>query len=177
MLCAALLLMLAACAAERKPAAPAPAPSAPQPDASYDWHVLLLAPFGSILKEVPFKMHEVLLFKDQGSGGVDGGECYALEQPPPTFLKRTPAQFFLCFKHDHLASIEAVVMLANDEVPELLNSACALWHRNAGDEAPWAAPPCAGSDGTVHYEAQLEEEEDGQLPLNLKLEQVVPGES
>ncbi len=40
---------------------PAPAPL----DASYDWHVLLVAPFGSVLKDVPLTLHEVLLFRDE----------------------------------------------------------------------------------------------------------------
>ena len=184
-LAAAMALTLAACASNKKAAAPAPPvappvapPPAPVLDASYDWHVLLLAPFGSVVKEVPFKLHEVLLFKDQESAGAEGGECYATEQAPPTFLKRTPTEFLLCFKHDHLWRIEALVSLAKDEAGEILNGACGLWHRNAGDSTPWVAPPCAGSDGTVRYEALLEEQAaDGEVPLNLKLEQVAPPES
>ncbi|HEY2684027.1 MAG TPA: hypothetical protein VGI93_10995 [Steroidobacteraceae bacterium] len=180
----ALLLALGACASNKKAEAPpvpqAPPPSAPATtDASYDWHVLLLAPFGSVLKEVPFKLHEVLLFKDQASQAADGGECYAGEDPPPRFLKRTPSQLLLCFQHDHLSRIEAMVMLPKEEVHDVVSGACLLWHTNAGDKAPWVAPPCVGSDGTVRYEAQLDEEEaDGdEVPLSIKLEQVAPPES
>jgi hypothetical protein len=178
-LAAALLLMLSACAANKKAEAPPPAAAQPQLDASYDWHVLVLAPFGTVVKQVPFKLHEVLLFKDQESSGADAGECYAPEQAPPIFLKHTPSEFLLCFKHDHLWRIEAVVMVAQDEVREVLTSACGLWHQKAGDSSPWVAPPCSGGDGTVHYDAHLEEDaaEDGAVPLNVKLEQVAPPES
>ena len=57
------ILALAACAAAPKPVAAPPAP--PPLDASYDWHVLLVAPFGSVLKDVPLTLHEVLLFRDE----------------------------------------------------------------------------------------------------------------
>ena len=56
---AAALLALAACAAP-KPKAPEPPPAPPPLDASYDWHVLLIAPFGSLLKDIPATLHEVL---------------------------------------------------------------------------------------------------------------------
>jgi hypothetical protein len=176
------LLALGACASSKRveapPPAPPPAPAPLQQDASYDWHVLLVAPFGSVVREVPYKLHEVLLFKDQASPAADSGECYASESPPPTFLKRTPTEFLLCFQHDHLARIEAVVLLPKDEVRDIMSSACLLWHAKAKDSAPATAPPCVGSDGTVHYEAHLEEEaEGGEVPLSLKLEQVAPPES
>ena len=56
--------MLAACASAPKRPAPPP-PKAPL-DASYDWHVLLLAPLGSVLKDVRLPLHEVLLFRGCG---------------------------------------------------------------------------------------------------------------
>src|SRR5580692_4038147 len=81
-------LMLAACAAPApKPAttlAPAPAPL----DASYDWHVLLVVPFGSVLKDVPLTLHEVLLFRDdaQHAAPADELECYAVDGTSPRFV-------------------------------------------------------------------------------------------
>ena len=50
-------------------------------DASYDWHVLLVAPFGSVLKDIPLTLHEVLLFRDEahGAAAADDAECYAAD--------------------------------------------------------------------------------------------------
>ena len=177
----AMLLTLAACATPQRPAT-APPPAAPPPptlDASYDWHVLLVAPFGSVVKAVPLKLHEVLLFKERAAESADTGECYASDQTPPTFLKRTPSQLVLCFKHDHLSRIEAVVMLPREQAAEIMTSACALWHQQAGQGAGNAALPCAGSDGSVHYEAHPDEEaaEGEEVALAVKLEQAAPGAS
>ena len=40
-------------------------------DASYDWHGLVLAPFGTLLKESPIALHEVLLFHEEPRGAAD----------------------------------------------------------------------------------------------------------
>src|ERR1700731_3690177 len=66
-----------------------PPPSAQAPaDASYDWHGLLIAPFGSVLKDIPAALHEVLLFRDEAQHGAVGdnsaaadAECYATDAP------------------------------------------------------------------------------------------------
>jgi len=75
---AAAVWMLAACAASKHEIAPPPA-KPPPPDASYDWHVLLIAPFGSVLKDIPLALHEVLVFRDeaQSASPADDPECYA----------------------------------------------------------------------------------------------------
>ena len=80
-LIAALLASLAGCHASAPRATPpdrAPPPqSSALADASYDWHGLLIAPFGSMLKEVPMTLHEVLLFRDEahGANAADEAEC------------------------------------------------------------------------------------------------------
>src|SRR5665811_1083135 len=87
----AAILALAACAAQApKPAALPPAP--PPLDASYDWHVLLIAPFGSVLKDVPSTLHEVLLFRDEvrNASAADELECYAVDGARPRFIARQP---------------------------------------------------------------------------------------
>src|SRR6266702_3121496 len=74
-LSAALLATVVAChapsprvtAPDRTPPPPAVHESA---DAWYDWHGLLIAPFGSVLKDVPVALHEVLLFRDEARGGT-----------------------------------------------------------------------------------------------------------
>src|SRR5271155_1678044 len=95
---AAMLTTLAACHTP-SPRATAPDPAPPPPgtqpldDGTYDWHGLLIAPFGSLLKDIPIALHEVLLFRDQEHGGAaaDDAECYAGDAPAPRFAGRTPA--------------------------------------------------------------------------------------
>ena len=154
---------------------PAQADTRPPVDASYDWHGLLVAPFGSVLKDIPLTLHEVLLFRDEahGSAAVDDAECYAADTPPPRFLGQTPQEYLLCFKQDRLARIQASVRLAAAEAPEVFATACAGWLKNhaaAGSTTvgPAAAEPpaaqaggvCKGRDGAIRFSAHTEEESD-----------------
>src|SRR5271168_1696921 len=74
------LLALPACRAPA-PRATTPDRAAPVPDvhepvdASYDWHGLLIAPFGSVLKDIPATLHEVLLFRDEAHGSAAGEDA------------------------------------------------------------------------------------------------------
>jgi hypothetical protein len=142
-------LLLAACAsAPKNPPAPAPAatPAAPLLDASYDWHGLLLLPFGSVLKDAPFTLHEVLMFRDAAHAAQgEDAECYAMERAAPPFLKRTPSEYLLCFKHDHLARVEATVNLPPEEAAQIFSDACGLWQRNSGRGQTAVAPAAAGA--------------------------------
>src|SRR5450631_2895039 len=91
----AVLAALTACHAPGTRAtapAHAPPPETHEPvNASYDWHGLIIAPFGSVLNDVPATLHEVLLFRDKAHGAdaaaageapVDA-ECYAAAAPAP----------------------------------------------------------------------------------------------
>jgi hypothetical protein len=139
-------------------------------DGSYDWHVLLVAPFGSVLKDVPLALHEVLLFRDQARGGTaaDDAECFASDAPAPRFVGRTPDEYLLCFKQDRLARIQASVRLTAAEAPEVFAAACAGWLKNAARTAAGAAEAqntgaqgadtCEGRDGIIHFNARLGEE-------------------
>jgi hypothetical protein len=142
-------LLLAACASAPKnpPAQLAAAtPAAPVLDASYDWHGLLLLPFGSVLKDAPFTLHEVLMFRDAAHAAQgDDAECYAMERTPPPFLKRTPSEYLLCFKHDRLARVEATVNLPPEEAAQIFSDACGLWQRNSGTGQTAGAPAAAGA--------------------------------
>src|SRR5271170_5850108 len=97
--------LLASCAARQAQPAQPPLPLAAPLDVSYDWHVLLAAPFGSLLKDAPLTVHEVLLFRDEapGASSSDEAECYALNVEPPRFLARQPEEFLLCYVHDRLS--------------------------------------------------------------------------
>lgn len=138
-----LLLVLAACAgAPKNPVPPAAAPAAPVLDASYDWHGLLLLPFGSVVKDAPFPLHEVLMFRDAAHAAQsDDAECYAAERTPPRFLKQTPSDYLLCYKHDHLARVQATVNLPPEEAAQIFSDACGLWQRNTGAAQTGAGQP------------------------------------
>jgi hypothetical protein len=132
--------------------APAPPPEARPVDGSYDWHVLVIAPFGSVLKQIPLSLHEVLLFRDQARGGTaaDDAECYASDAPAPRFVGRTPDEYLLCFKEDRLARIQASVRLTAAEAPEVFAAACTRWLKDAMQATTGtAAPGPAASDGTA----------------------------
>jgi hypothetical protein len=127
------------------------------------------------------------MFRDTAHAAQsDDAECYAMERTAPTFLKRTPSEYMLCFKHDRLARVEATVGLPSAEAAQIFSDACGLWQRNAG-EGHAAAPPsgaaasgegagaqvaanaapaiatpvgssnCEGRDGAVSYSSRLEE--------------------
>jgi hypothetical protein len=185
----ALLAALAGCRAPAPHAtapehAQTPPPAArPPEDGSYDWHALVVAPFGSVLKEIPLTLHEVLLFRDaaRGPAAADDAECYASDTAAPRFVGRTPDEYLLCFKEDRLARIQASVRLKAADAPEVFAAACAVWLKNAarttGAAAPSTttpaagAPPtevqntavqgadtCKGRDGAIRFSAGLGEE-------------------
>jgi hypothetical protein len=162
-LLAASVTTLAACHAPAQRAAP---PAAAPPPVTYDWHDLLIVPLGSVLKDIPLKLHEVLLFRDEARGeGAQGAapadsiaadaECYAADAPAPKFLGRAPQEYLLCFKQDRLSRIQASVRLPPDQAPGVFAAACAQWLKNPA--AP-AGAVCEGRDGPTHFAFRLEEE-------------------
>jgi hypothetical protein len=131
-----------------KPPEAAPPAAVPAPlDPSFDWHVLLVAPFGSVLKDIPLALHEVLLFRDQdsGAGTSEDGECYAADVGAPRFLASAPDEYLLCFKRDRLTRIHATVRLPDSEAPALFAAACAGWLKTATSVAASAATSAATS--------------------------------
>jgi hypothetical protein len=175
---AAALAALMAChsAALRSPPEHVTAPPAvtapdsrPPADATYDWHVLLVVPFGVTLKDIPLTLHEVLLFRDEarGTGAGDDAECYAPDGPAPRFIGSTPDEYLLCFKHDRLARVQASVRLSDPQPATVFATACEDWLRHAAPAPADAAAPgerapnggtCEGSDGAVRFDARLDEE-------------------
>jgi hypothetical protein len=155
---AAAVLMAAACAAS-KPQIAAPAPTPPPLDASYDWHVLLLVPFGSVLQDVPLTLHEVLVFRDEAPSAApaDDPECYAVNGTGPRFVARSPSLYLLCFKHGRLSRVEATVRLPEKEAEQIFADACAAWTKNA--QTP-NTEGCEGADGGIAFAARLERAPD-----------------
>lgn len=165
-------LTLAACAAP--PSKPAP-PSEPPPvplDASYDWHVLLVVPFGSVLKDVPLTLHEVLMFRDEAQrvAPADELECYAVDGTRPRFVARSPGEYLLCFKHDRLTRVEASVRLPADDAARIYADACGLWIKNAQA----TTEECAGSEDGVIFAGHFENEPDESAQLSIQLDAADP---
>jgi hypothetical protein len=181
------LLALGACSPTRNVAPPAhvdaaPANAAPTADASYDWHVLIIAPFGMLLKASPIALHEVLLFHDEAhSGGeVESKDCFATDAPPPRFVGHRPAEYLLCFDHDRLSRIETSVHLAAAEAARVFSQACGLWLKSSASPPSTTPPPsadrCEGRDGEVGFSAHLGAEPDGSaVPLSMTLVSIANG--
>jgi hypothetical protein len=173
--------MLAACAAAPPKAVPPPAAGPVPLDPSYDWHVLLSAPLGSVLKDAPLPLHEVLLFRDDANRGEgDEGDCYAIDGAAPTFISRMPEEYLLCFKHDRLARVDATVRVPQDQAAQIFADACALWFKNAGLPAPLIAAAtesapaeCTGRDAMTEFSGRLEVEADQpDAALSIKIDAV-----
>jgi hypothetical protein len=158
------LAALAACVSPTLP--PHPTPAAPPqparaspsdaPDASYDWRRLVIVPFGTLLKEIPLSLHEVLLFRD-AAHGIDGKEetdCYAIDGTPPQFVGRRPDEYLLCFENDRLTRIEASARLAADSAGTVFAAACAHWLANSTPAAA-DSDSCEGRDGATEFRARL----------------------
>lgn len=159
---AAVALVLAACTASppRGESAqqnqPVPAQNSVMMDASYDWHGLVLAPFGTLLKESPIALHEALLFHEEsrGAADVETKDCYGVDGAPPRFVGRQPDEYLLCFDHDRLTRIDASVRLDADEAAQVFARACSLWLK---DSAPLQGigNTCEGRDGGIAFSAHL----------------------
>jgi hypothetical protein len=187
---AAAVWMLAACATSKHEIAPPP-PSPPPLDASYDWHVLLVAPFGSVLTQIPLATHEVLVFRDEARSAspADDAECYAANETGLRFMKLSPSSYLLCFNHGKLSRVEATVRLPENEAAQIVADACAMWMRNA--QAPNAAASaasgpsegsqaCEGADGGIAFAAHIEREpneEDTQLTIQLDASDLKSGDA
>jgi hypothetical protein len=153
----AVCCLLASCAAGPVVKAPTAnghaAPAAEPLDASYDWHGLVIIPFGTLLKSSPIALHEVLLFHDDSHANPSelGKDCFTVGKPP-RLVDHEAEEFLLCFSHDRLDRIEASVPMKAGEGPAVLARACALWLKNS----PAAARnSCEGHDGDVAFSAHL----------------------
>jgi hypothetical protein len=174
----ALLATLVACHAPptrvAAPEATPPPPAAhPVPDAAYDWRGLVIAPFGSVLKDIPVALHEVLLFRDEAHDGAAAddaadasaadAECYAADAPAPGFAGRIPDEYLLCFRQGRLSRIQASVRLTAAEAPDVFAAACTGWSKSepavgAPSAAVPAGPACEARDGAVRIRGRLGEE-------------------
>jgi len=151
--------MLAACASpppKDHPPEAGPAQNAAAADPSFDWHPLVVEPFGTRLVDSPVRLHEVLLFREQSRepADIESKDCYTVDGTPPTFVGQVPDQYLMCFEHDRLDRIDASVRFAADDAARLFGRACALWSGNAQPPAK-ADDACEGRDGDIAFSARL----------------------
>ena len=125
-------------------------------DAAFDWHPLVVEPFGTRLVDSPIALHEVLLFQEEphATPEVESKDCFAVDGAPPTFGGNPPDEYLLCFEHDRLDRIDASVRIAAGDAAEDFGRACARWLRTA-KSLPAAANACAGRDGDIAFSARL----------------------
>ena len=153
------LAVSAGCVTTTRPPPGHAAPATPTTaaiDPSYDWHGLVLTPFGTLLKESPVPLHEVLLFHDEAHPATEAEsrDCYAIDGTPPRFVGEKPDQYLLCFDHDRLNRIEASVRLAADEAASTFAKACTMWLKGATPPGSTGAV-CEGRDGGVAFSGRL----------------------
>ena len=177
------------CASSPSPA-PSAGPSGPPPPATahaapaYDWHPLILVPFGTLLKDMPLALDEVLMFRDAAGRGpaergpaepaasaapndIESGDCFSMDgASPPQFLGRRPHSYLLCFEHDRLRRIEASVHLA--EAEPLLEALCAQWLGRAEDTTR-TPDGCAGRDGGVAWRVRTAQDPGSPSTLSITL--------
>jgi hypothetical protein len=108
-----------------------------------------LAPFGTVLKDMPIALHEVLQFQDESlaKGDAEDQDCYGTSAPTPNFASRKLDEYLLCFRHDRLVRIEATLRLAADQAAAVLSRTCAAW-----------ADRCQGQEGDTDVSVRLAED-------------------
>jgi len=176
-------------AANAGPSGPPPAPESAGP--AYDWRPLIVVPFGTLLKDMPLALDEVLMFRDAAGRGpaergpaergpaepaasaapndAESGDCFSMDgASPPQFLARRPDSYLLCFEHDRLRRIEASVHLADGEAEPLLGALCAQWLGRAEDTAR-TPDGCAGRDGVVAWRVRTAQDPGSPATLSITL--------
>ncbi len=150
--------------------APSPASAAPHLPPADDWRTLLPVPFDSTVAQVPFALKEVLLFQGAVQTGAvqtgaartgesrradsEPGDCFTTAENKPRLRGIEPDDYVLCFYHDRLYRVEAVLRLSRELPPETFQHWCAQWLE--GLSAPQSdAERCAGSDADTTFEATL----------------------
>jgi hypothetical protein len=125
-------------------------------NASFDWHPLVVAPFGTKLVDSPMRLHEVLLFREQSHepAEIESKDCYAVDGTAPTFIGQAPDEYLMCFEHDRLDRIDASVRFAAEDAARIFGRACALWLENA-QPLTRADDACEGRDGDIAFSARL----------------------
>jgi hypothetical protein len=138
---------MSGCASSPGPPPPGAAPpaAAESRTAAYDWRALVLVPFGTLFKDMPLALTEVLTFHDSAEPrrANEDQDCYTTQGvAPPNLLGYRPDEYLLCFDHDRLSRIHASASVPAADAASLLAAACAEWQRGA-TAIPISAPAWA----------------------------------
>ena len=140
-------------AASRATTAGTASASAPVPD----WRRIPTAPLGTTLAALYSGLHEILYFQaaQQAADSPDAGEgaaadCYRSNGPSPRVLNHGSDDYVLCFEHDRLARVEAVLRLPTDEARELTQRLCDAWLRD-GISGTRSEDSCAARAGDAAF--------------------------
>jgi hypothetical protein len=161
--------LLCGCASTMPPQTAPARPASPAPETlppSYDWHALILVPFGTLLKDMPLALTEVLVFHDatRSAPASEDKDCFTMEgASPPEFLGQRPDEYSLCFEHDRLNRIEASVRLPAAGVESLFSAVCTDWQRHA-ENAARTPESCEGREGSTRFSARLAGAESDATP-------------
>jgi hypothetical protein len=117
----------------------------------------MMLPFGTLLRQVPYRLDEVVVFHDSASAaaGREEHECYRLEgNAPPRLFGRPVEVYSLCFSADRLNRIEASVSLPAQSASAEFSAACAKW-QGTGTPGAGAAERCETRDDATELDARL----------------------
>jgi len=146
----------------RTPAAAAATTATATSTAVPDWRQIPVAPLGTELTALYSGLHEILYFQDvhPAADPPEPGEkapstdCYRPNGPPPTILNHASEDYVLCFQHDRLARVEAVLNLPAAAASALAQRLCDAWLPGslAGTRGEAA---CSGRSSDVAFRVRL----------------------
>lgn len=166
------------------PSAAAAAPMTaklPQPDS--DWRTLPAAPFGSRVQDLPFAVHEVLLFRDRedsaDAAGAAERECYVPDGPARRFVGREAQTYLLCFARGRLARFEVTLALPAHDAAAEFSSDCDIWQSGTVIIKPRTAQRCDGVQppGLAFIALLGESADDVTTPLTVTVFEILPPDS
>jgi hypothetical protein len=137
-------------------AGPAGTAITPSP-AVADWRDIPIAPLGTELAVLHSGLHEILYFQDTqqaaeppppGEPGL-AADCYRANGPLPRVLNRGTRDYVLCFVHDRLARVEAVLDLPAAEAHTLEQRLCDAWV--PGSLGTRSEESCSGRAGEAAF--------------------------
>jgi hypothetical protein len=152
--------VLAGCVSSNVPSsekAPAGGADRPPPAATHEWRALMMLPFGTPLKDVPYPLGEIVMFHDSAgeAAGREDRDCYALrETAPPRMFGRQVDEYALCFSRDRLNRVEALVRLPAESASTQFAAACAEW-QHADTPGIAESDRCEIRSGTTEVDARL----------------------
>ena len=150
------MALLGACAAPPVRAPEKPTVAVRMNPAS-DWRRLPIAPFGSLLQDLQFPLHEVLMF-----GELASQECYGLNAPQGRFVGRQIDAYLVCFAKGRLDRVEVSVNLPAADAAADFSRYCDDWLQDTVAVSARTGTRCSGTvPQGASFSASLLESDDG----------------